>query len=871
MTSSPQPCAVKFEHHAPGRLGIGDVSPRISWQVAAADPGYVQQAYRIEATVFLPGRPARTSVHEVLSGEQVLVPWPAAGLRSREVVSVRVQVDGGAGFGPWSEPATVELGLLEATDWSARFVGPAWPEDVDTDRRPGRVRTEFELPDGLDPADIASARLYLSAHGVAEAEINGVRVGDEALTPGWTSYQFRLRYATFDALDLLRAGQNAIGIWLADGWYRGRIGFEGGTRNFYGTDLSALAQLEYTTVDGERHVVATDASWQAGFGPILESGLYDGERFDARLDDPNWSLPGWSAEGWTPVNVIDAGSTPLITPDGPPIRCTEELQPVTVEPKGNGRFLLDFGQNHSGRLRIKAAGPAGHQITLRHAEVIQDGELYTRTLREAPSTDVLTLAGAPMRWEPRFTIHGFRYAEVSGWEGELLPGDVVSAVYHSDMARTGWFRSSDALVNRLHENTVWSLRSNFVDIPTDCPQRDERLGWTGDIQVFAPTSAFLYDVSGMLGSWLKDLALEQQALGTVPVYVPYLPLGSWPEMAKAPMAVWGDAAVLTPDVLHQRSGDAKILETQYQSAVDWLEAVEKATGPSRIMDNSLQLGDWLDPAAPPENPFEALTAADLVATAYFAHSARRLATIATTLGRKDDARRYGLLADDVAAAFRDRYLTEEGLATSDTQTAYSIISAFGLYPDDASRARGDARLAELVRASNGNIATGFAGTPLVSDALTNGGNLAEAYLQLQQESCPSWLYPVTMGATTIWERWDSLLPDNTVNPGDMTSFNHYALGAVADWLHRTVAGLAPAAPGYRRIQFAPRPGGTITSAGATHESPYGTISIDWTVAAGTMETTLAVPFGTTASVTLPGQAAFDVGPGTHVFTSAAMD
>lgn len=870
MTNSPQPTAIKFEHHAPHRIGVGDTRPRISWQVLQAEVGYVQQGYRVEVTTQLPGQQAETSIHEVASADQVLVPWPAADLRSRERASIRIQVDGGAGFGPWSEPGTLEAGLLDSEDWSAKFIGAAWAEDVDTNRRPGRVRTEFGLPAGIDLASIVHARLYLSAHGVAEAEINGIRVGDEALTPGWTSYQFRLRYATFDVLPHLQAGRNAIGIWLGDGWYRGRIGFEGGTRNFYGEDLSGLAQLEFTTTSGERHVVATDPSWQAGFGPILESGLYDGEQFDARLDDPAWSLPGWDPKDWTPVHVLDDGNVPLIAPDGPPIRCIEELHPVTVVDKGEGRFLLDFGQNHSGRLRIKATGPAGHKITLRHAEVLQDGELYTRTLREAPSTDVLTLNGEPISWEPRFTIHGFRYAEVSGWVGELQPGDVVSAVYHSDMARTGWFRSSDFLVNRLHENTVWSLRSNFVDIPTDCPQRDERLGWTGDIQVFAPTSAFLYDVSGMLGSWLKDLALEQDALGTVPVYVPYLPLGSWPEMDQAPMAVWGYAAVLTPDVLYQRTGDLGVLETQYQSAVNWLAAVKKATGPSRIVDNSLQLGDWLDPAAPPENPFEALTAADLVATAYFAHSANRLSAIARVLGKDADAMQFNSLADEVTSAFQIRYLTPEGLATSDTQTAYSIIAAFGLYPDEATRARGNARLAELVRESNGNIATGFAGTPLVSDALTTGGNLTEAYLQLQQESCPSWLYPVTMGATTIWERWDSLLPDNTVNPGDMTSFNHYALGAVADWLHRTVAGLAPAAPGYRKIRFAPRPGGTISSAGATHESPYGAISIDWTVAGGVMETTVAVPFGTTATVALPGQPTVDVGPGSHSFSTTVV-
>ncbi|WP_035748816.1 glycoside hydrolase family 78 protein [Arthrobacter sp. 35W] len=866
MTTAPAPSQATFEHHAPGRLGIGDAEPRLSWQTPGADPAYVQQAYRVEVSISsgAAAGAVETTLHEVSSPGQILVPWPARPLASRERATVRVQVDGGGGFGPWSEASWVEAGLLEPSDWQGGFVGPAWDEDHDVDLRPALVRHEFSLP-----AQVVAARLYLSAHGVAEAEINGERIGDEALTPGWTSYTHRLRYATFDVTDQLREGGNAIGVWLGDGWYRGRIGFEGGRRNVYGQDLSALVQLEVVTADGARHTIASGESWQAGFGPILLSSLYDGEQFDARLWDADFSRPGFTAEGWSAVQLEAVGTDALVAPMGPPMRCTGELAPVSVVDKGDGRFLLDFGQNHTGRLRLRASGPAGTRIVLRHAEVLQEGELYTRTLRDAAATDVLVLAGGDIEWEPRFTIHGYRYAEVSGWPGGLEPGDVLSRVYHSDMARTGWFRSSDAAIERLHENAVWSLRSNFLDIPTDCPQRDERLGWTGDLQVFAPTAAFLYDVTGMLSSWLCDLALEQEDVGTVPLYVPYLPLGEWGGIASTPMAVWGDAAVLTPDVLHQRTGDVGLLRRQYRSAVDWVNGVEKATGESRIVDNSMQLGDWLDPAAPPENPFEALTAADLVATAYFAFSARRLAAVATILGEDDDAAHYGALADEVAAAFADRYLTAEGLATSDTQTAYALITAFDLYPDEASKAAGEARLAELVRKSDGHISTGFAGTPLVSDALTRAGNLDEAYLQLQQDSYPSWLYPVTMGATTIWERWDSMLPDGTVNPGDMTSFNHYALGAVADWLHRVVAGLAPAAPGYRRIHFAPRPGGTLSSAGATHLTPYGLASIDWELDGGTLRTTVVVPSGTTASVDLPGTAAFDVGPGTHSFESAA--
>ncbi|WP_431031308.1 family 78 glycoside hydrolase catalytic domain [Plantibacter sp. RU18] len=868
MTTSPTPTRPRIEHHEDGRLGIGEPTPRLSWRVTSAEAGYTQQAYRVEVSIDRPGGDPEVSLHEVVGtagGEQVLVPWPGRTLASRERVRVRVAVDDGGGWGEWSAPARAELGLLDAHDWQASFVGAAWPEDRDTDRRPSRVRAEFDVPAG-----VRSARLYLTAHGVAEAELNGERVGDEALTPGWTSYDHRLRYAAFDVTEHLVVGTNAIGVWLGDGWYRGRIGFEGGERNVYGDDLSALVQLEVTNADGERTVIASDASWSAGFGPITITGLYDGESFDARLHDPSWSTVGFDTAGWTPVRTIDVDASVLVTPMGPPVRAIEEIAPIEVVSKGGGRYVLDFGQNHSGRLRLRLDAPAGHTVTLRHAEALQDGELYTRTLRQAAATDVLVSGGGPIEWEPRFTIHGYRYAEVDNWPDELTEGDVVSRVYHSDMERRGWFRSSNAPVNRLHENTVWSLRGNFVDLPTDCPQRDERLGWTGDIQVFAPTASFLYDVSGFLGSWLQDVEAEQRALGTVPVFVPYIALGFWGEQVKQPMAVWGDAAVLTPDVLHQRTGDVGVLRRQYTSAVAWLQEVEAATGPSRIVDNSMQLGDWLDPAAPADKPFEALTAPDLVATAYFAFSAGRLAAIARLLGETDDAARYTELAAEVRERFVARYLLPDGRATSDTQTAYSLISMLELYPDARSRALGDARLAELVRESNGHIATGFAGTPVVSDALTRGGNLVEAYLQLLQGGNPSWLYPVSMGATTIWERWDSMLPDGTVNPGDMTSFNHYALGAVSDWLHRVVAGLAPAAPGYRSIRFEPRPGGGLTSAGATHLTPYGEASIDWSIADSVMSTSVTVPFGATAIVALPGVPEVEVGPGTHTYATPAV-
>ena len=858
-SSRPTPSRPTFEHHREA-LGTGEARPRISWRTTAP-AGWAPAGYELEVT-----RPGGTRLTgRIDSPDSVLVPWPGAPLTSQEAASVRVRVwgEGGESASAWSEPAVVEAGLLRPEDWSALAVGPAWEEDPDSDRRPPLLRREFVLRPG-----IASARLHVTSHGLHQVELNGRRVGDQELEPGWTVYGKRLRYRTHDVTALLREGPNAIGALLGDGWYRGRLGFDGGHRNLYGTDLSLIAQLHVRYEDGGEHVLTTDGDWRAGHGPILRSGLYEGEVHDARQEPAGWSRPGFDDSAWTPVRTspIDAGV--LVAPQGPPVRCTQELHPVGVEAKGDGRFLLDFGQNAAGRLRIRVRGEAGRAVVLRHAEVLQDGELYTRPLRGATSVDTYVLAGGGQEeWEPRFTIHGFRYAEVSGWPEESIePGDVVFRVLHSDLERTGWFSCSDPLVERLHENVVWSLRSNFVDIPTDCPQRDERLGWTGDIQVFAPTAAFLYDVSGFLASWLRDVEAEQLPDGTVPWYVPVIPGGFW--TPPAPGAVWGDVAVLTPWTLHERTGDTGVLAAQYASAKRWVDLVERLAGPDRLWDTGVQLGDWLDPAAPPDDPAAARTDRYLVATAYFAWSARHLAETARVLGEDADAARYGRLAEEVRDAFLAAHVLDGGRLTSDAQTAYALAIRFGLLDGEQQQAAG-ARLAELVRDAGGRIATGFAGTPLICDALTQTGHLEEAYLLLLARECPSWLYTVLSGGTTTWERWDSLLPDGTVNPGEMTSFNHYALGAVADWMHRVVAGLAPDAPGYREILVHPRPGGGLTSAAARHETPYGTAAVSWELRGGELSLQVQVPTGARARVVLPDGRTERVGSGAHRFTALA--
>ena len=621
-----------------------------------------------------------------------------------------------------------------------------------------------------------------------------------------------------------------------------------------------------TTPTAAASVVVTDASWRAATGPILASDIYDGETYDARLERPGWAAPGYDDRAWVGVRPIERDLATLVAPSGPPVRRTELVAPVAITTSPAGRTLVDFGQNLVGRVRFTVDGPAGQTLTLRHAEVLEEGELCTRPLRFAAATDRYILAGGgPETWEPRFTFHGFRYAEVDGWPGELTADAIRAVVCHSDLERTGWFECSDPLVNRLHENVIWSMRGNFLDVPTDCPQRDERLGWTGDIQVFAPTASFLYDSAGFLQSWLADLAAEQgDAGGIVPYFVPSL--GILPE---TPAAAWGDAAAVVPWVLYQRYGDKTILATQFASMCAWVDCIADAAGPTRLWEQGIQFGDWLDPKAPPEKPGDARTAPDIVATAYFAHSADLVARVADVLGRTGDAARYHALAAEVRAAFRHAYVTPAGRVLSDATTAYALALQFALLPDAEQRRNAARRLVELVRGSGYRISTGFVGTPLVCDALCAAGEYAAAYRLLMQRERPSWLYPVTMGATTIWERWDSMLPDGSINPGEMTSFNHYALGAVADWLHRTVAGLAPAAPGYRRLEIRPVPGGGLTHAAARHRTPYGMAACAWRIAedidGAVMTVEVEVPANTTATIHLPGVAGeiLEVGAGRH--------
>jgi alpha-L-rhamnosidase len=843
---------LRFEHLVEP-LGIGTPRPRLSWATETERQGWRQAAYQVE--VERDAGPAVASVW-VEDGDSVLRPWPFPPLASRERATVRVRVRDTEGeTSRWSEGSTVEAGLLSPGDWSAEMITLAWDEDRSTSPPAPLLRRAFTLREG-----ITRARLYVTAWGVYEIHLNGTTVGADVLQPGWTSYHHRLRYATHDVTDLVRPGDNAVGAMLGDGWFRGNL--PGGVRNFYGDRLGLLLQIEVTHRDGQVERVGTDTRWRGALGAVLASDLYDGETYDARRERDGWDRPAFDGADWSPAEVAGFDPAVLVAPTAPPARRVELVRPVAVTASPSGATLVDFGQNLVGRVRLTVSAERGTTITLRHAEVLEDGELAIRPLRAAKATDRYILrGGGPEVWEPRFTFHGFRYAEIVGWPGELDPGDVVAVVCASDLERAGWFECSDPLVERLHENVVWSLRGNTVEIPTDCPQRDERLGWTGDIQVFAPTAAFLSDVGGFLESWLADLAAEQaDHRGVVPFVVPN------PLSTVLPAAAWGDASVMVPWVLYQRLGDRGLLERQFASMRAWVEAVAAETGSSGLWDRGFQFGDWLDPAAPPEKPGAARTDRHLVATAYLARSAQLVAEVAEVLGDTGAVARYRALAERTREAFAREYVSPAGRVVSDAATGYVLALCFDLLPDRSQRQHAGARLVELVEEAGYRIATGFVGTPLICDALTRAGHLDVAYRLLLERGCPSWLYPVTMGATTIWERWDSMLPDGSVNPGEMTSFNHYALGAVADWLHRTVAGLGPAAPGYRRISFQPRPGGGLTRAAARHRTPYGVAAVSWVLRDGTLMVEATVPPNTEATVHLPGRAPFEIGSGDHSWT-----
>ncbi|KAF2010389.1 glycoside hydrolase family 78 protein [Aaosphaeria arxii CBS 175.79] len=858
---------VRFEHYSSeNTLGIHETRPRISWAYQSETP-FRQHSYNIELSECSSiGNPRVICSTNVSSTNTILEPWPLEQpLQSRQRVSVRIQGISEQGqLTPWSEPATLETGLMDPSDWKAQRIASPWPKDVEAPQPEELFRVVSSISE-----TIASARLYITAQGLYEAEINGKRVGDYFLAPGWTEYNSVLHYQTYDVTELLVKGDNCLGVRVSEGWFNGRIGFEGGRRNIWGSRNCLIAQLEVTTTEGIKHTIVSDSSWSVTTGPIRRSEIYDGELYDASKEVHGWSTiksePAGDSvcEPWHRVDTLDPlpGSITLTAGYKEPTRRVQTIEPIAEITTPSGKTVLDFGQNLVGYLRIKSInGPAGHKVTFKHAEVLENGELGTRPLRECRATDEYVLKGSnsdsPETWEPRFTFHGFRYAQIDQWpEGCHLKGSIEAVVCHTDMLKLGDFQCSNDMLNKLWHNVTWSMRDNFLSVPTDCPQRDERLGWTGDLALFAPTAMFMYQCTGILRDWLIDFQIAQQTRDGLPaMVVPDVLVGHPNWDLGIPCAIWHDVAVIGPWAVYSATGDVEILRTQYGSMQQWMDKIERHTDsqtPNLWHPKCFQLGDWLDPSAPPDAPFKSATDSKLVADAFLIQSLRLMSLIAGLIGNAEDEKKYSIDFTSARKQFQDEWVTPNGLMSSDSQTAYALAICFDLLTESQRSGAGN-RLARIVGINGFNIGTGFAGTPYICEALAQTGHTQVAYAMLLNQTCPSWLYPITMGATTTWERWDSMLPDGSINPGDMTSFNHYAFGAVATFLHERVAGLSQLEPGWKRVRIEPKIGADITSASASHITPYGLVSVSWNITdGGKFNIEIIIPEGVIAELVTP--------------------
>jgi alpha-L-rhamnosidase len=844
-------------------LGIETTRPRLSWISESPRRGARQSSYQVlvarSREALVDGAGELWDSGKVTSDQSVNVVYGGQPLGCGERAWWAVRLwDADGQPSAFSEPAFWEQGLLTREDWRGAWIGGMLAGGSHTTSPAPFLRKRFTVR-----APITRARLYATALGLYEPHLNGTVVGADVFTPGWTDYDVRVQYQVYDVTAQLQQGENVLGAILGDGWYAGYVGWL--ERQRYGDRPRFLAQLVLEYADGTSETIATDASWKAAYGPILEADLIQGESYDARRELPGWDGTGYDDSAWLPVVTFADPGIALSAMRGPTVRRITELTPV-AEPRRLGgdmgaKWIFDMGQNMVGRLRIKVSGDAGTTVTLRHAEMLNpDGSLYTTNLRSAKQTDRYTLKGEGEEvWEPRFTFHGFQYVELSGYAGTPTCDTVTGIVLHSDMEQTGSFSCSDPLLNQLQHNIEWGQRGNFVDVPTDCPQRDERLGWTGDTQVFIATAAYNFDVAGFFTRWTRDVEDEQSPEGAYPMVVPNPTVRKnvrivWPSAAVDGGPAWADAGVICPWTLYQVYGDTGVLAERYDSMRRYVEYLNATSRDGLRCYPGYEgwhgFGDWL--ALDGSSDRFGNTSKELLGTAFLAHSSNLLAKIAGVLGKADDAAHYRALFERVRSAFLERFVTTRGLIGGATQTAYVLALHFDLLPAELRPIAVDELVRDIKRREN-HLSTGFVGTPYINWVLSENGRPEVAYDLLRQTTWPSWLYSVTQGGTTIWERWDAWTHDKGFQDPGMNSFNHYAYGAIGAWMYAVIGGIAvdPERPGYKHIVMRPLPGGDLTRAEAQLRSIHGTIRSAWTTEGGGFDWQITVPANTTATVYVP--------------------
>lgn len=814
--------------------------PKLSWINSSEENGATQTAYRI--CWYKAGKLVWDS-GKVASDQSIMIPYEGPQMESGTLYTWKVRTwDGNGKASKWSESASYMTNMIGKNEWKAKWIEPQEQTEVSP-----ILHKEFNLT-----KPIASATVYITAHGLYEAQINGEKVGDGLLTPGWTTYDKRLQYQTYDVTEHLKKGNNAISVKLGKGWYNGRLAFKDYKKPFYKYHgMAALVQMEVRFKDGSTQTVCSDESWTSSESEIRFSSIYDGETIDAGFED----------KSRTPVVVKDYSFSELVPTEGVPVRIQEILpaKRLIITPKGEK--VIDFGQNISGFEILTYNGKKGQEIVISHAEELdENGNFYTTNMRSAKVTGRYICSGGQDTFKTTFTWYGFRYIKVEGMD-EIDLNNFSAAVISSDNAIAGEFKCNDPQINKLQSNIVWSQIDNFIDIPTDCPQRDERLGWTGDAQIFFRTASFNRDVQDFFYKWLLDLVCDSETHGwRVPDICPDLK-----EVVGYGRVGWADAITIIPWQHYMAYGDKTVLEKAWPAMKGWVDVMQSECSEEGLWDKGWHYGDWLFYSVDNDcSGASAVTYKPLIQQCFYAYSAQLTAQAAEVLGMTEEAEHYKKLTEKIKEDFCRAYLTPAGFLVSSTQTAYALAVEFKMVPQETLPVLA-ARLAADVE-KHGHLTTGFLGTPYLCKVLSDYGYADLAYKLLHHEGLPGWLYQVNMGATTIWERWDSMKPDRTIPDNGMNSFNHYSHGAIGEWLYRETVGIKETSPAFRTFEVTPLPGGKLTEASASQNTPYGTIRAAWKLEGGEFKLDLEVPVGTTASVKLPSGSEHTVTSGHYSYS-----
>lgn len=837
-------------------LGLDTRAPRLAWKLESEEKGCFQSAYQIQVSRTTDFADCDWDTGKVISQDCVQIPYAGRELEKFTEYFVRVRAWDRVGQeSRWSDTSRFETAMLSYEDWIADWITPEYDYTAPKTACP-IIRKEFQTA-----GKIKRARVYVTAKGLYELRLNGKKVGGDYLTPGWTAYNKRTMYQTYDVTHMVAEGGNAIGVTIGSGWYKGELGWRS-RRNLYGGREALILELHLTYEDGHQDKIVSDGTWQSTYrGPVLYSEIYHGETYDSRKEI-DFDKYGCSFGEWFGVRVMGAVTKQnLIAQECPPVREKLVLKPVKLIVTPLGEKVLDMGQDMTGHVRFRVKGKAGDRVILRHGEILDgEGNFYTDNLKGAKQRiEYIVKDEKEAVFQPHFTYQGFRYVKIEAYPGEINLDDFEGVVLYSDLKQTGFFDTSNQDLKQLTQNILWGQRGNFVDIPTDCPQRCERLGWTGDIQIFANTAALNMEIPLFLRKWLHDLRAEQFESGGVPWVVPDIyddtyayDLAGYTGQSEKVAAAWGDAATICPWSLYLAYGDKRILEEQFDSMCRYVQFIRKQGPNEYTWEGGHQLGDWVALDAP-YGSFVGATDVEYVATAYYARSAEILSKAAQIIGREEEHLKYKELYNKIVEAFRQLYVEEDGSLKVKTQTALILAVEFELVPLPLAE-RYSAQLAQWLKDTNYDLITGFVGTPYICHVLSKFGHEDAAYELLFKKEYPSWMYQVTQGATTVWEHLDGIKPDGTLWNPRMNSFNHYAYGSVAEWIFKEIAGLQPCedAPGYKRFRILPCAGVQLEDAGFTYESMYGTIVSAWKKVDGGIKYDITIPANTEAEVYLRG-------------------